>query len=112
MRESRQRLLRAGLVIMRVLTLALTAPLGLLTGCEPSCAKTCTTLLSCDSVETNVTEIEECESSCLVQQEVYEDLGDDSAEREAFKELKQCIQSTECDAIAAGECYDEELYIW
>ena len=97
---------------MRLLTLTLVAPIGFLMGCEPSCAKTCRTLLDCEAVETSVTEVEECEASCQIQQDIYEDMGDDSVDREAFKELKQCIQSTECDAIAAGECYDEELYIW
>ena len=97
---------------MRLLYAAAAAPALLLLGCEPSCAKTCKTLLDCESVETNVTEQEECEAACLVQQDLYEDIGGDSAEREAFKELKECIQSTECDAIAAGECYDDEVYIW
>ena len=87
-------------------------PALFLMGCEPSCAKTCKTILECENIETEVTELEECEASCLVQEELYEDMGEDSVEREAFKELKQCIQTSECNAIAAGECYDEELYIW
>lgn len=97
---------------MKLLTPLLLLSSTALIGCEPSCAKTCKTLLACESVETEVTEEEECEASCLTQEEVYEDIGEDSDEREAFKDLKKCIQSSECDAIAAGECYDEELYIW
>ena len=98
--------------MMRILTPLLLASTAALMGCEPSCAKTCKTLLACENIETEVTEAEECEASCLVQEEVYEELGEDSVEREAFKELKKCIRSSECEAIAAGECYDEEVYIW
>lgn len=83
-----------------------------LTGCEPSCAKTCAKLLSCDDIDTEVSEVEECEATCEVQQSLYDDWGEDSIEREAFAEMKRCIKQSECNAIATGECYDEELYIW
>lgn len=83
-----------------------------LAGCEPSCAKTCKKLLSCDDIDTDVAEEEECEATCEVQQSVYDNWGEDSIEREAFGDLKQCINQSECNAIANGDCYDDELYIW
>ena len=94
---------------MRLVSFLLLASPVTLVGCEPSCAKTCKTLLACEDVETEMTEVEECEASCLVQEDMYENIGKNSTEREAFKELKICIRTSECDAIAAGECYDEEL---
>lgn len=83
-----------------------------LAGCEPSCAKTCKKLLSCDDIDTDVSEVEECEATCEVQQSVYDNWGEDSIEREAFGDLKRCINQSECNDIATGECYDDELYIW
>jgi hypothetical protein len=83
-----------------------------LVGCEPNCAKTCKKLLSCDDIDTEVSEVEECEATCEIQQSLYDDWGEDSIERKAFGELKQCIKDNECTAIADGECYDDELYIW
>ena len=83
-----------------------------LAGCEPSCAKTCKKLLSCDDIDTDVSEVEECEATCEVQQSVYDNWGEDSIAREAFGDLKRCINQSECNEIATGECYDDELYIW
>ncbi len=83
-----------------------------LAGCEPNCAKTCKKLLSCDDIDTDVSEVEECEATCEVQQSVYDNWGEDSIEREAFGDLKRCINQSECNDIATGECYDDELYIW
>ena len=54
---------------------------------------------------------EECIRSCETQQELFES-WEASDERERFADLKRCIKDSECDDIADGECYDEELYIW
>jgi len=89
----------------------LTAPLMALIGCEPSCKKTCKKLLECDDIETARTEVEECQASCEIQQDLFDD-WEATDERERFKELKQCIRTNECADIASGTCYDEELYIW
>ena len=91
--------------------LLLLGSVATLVGCEPSCKKTCKKLLDCDSVETARTEIEECEASCEIQQELFDD-WEATDERERFGELKQCIRENECGEIADGVCYDEELYIW
>ena len=81
------------------------------TGCEPSCEATCKTLLACDSVETSRVHIDECTSTCQIQEQLYESWEDQQL-RDAFGELKTCIQSVECSDLADGACYDEELYIW
>ena len=93
---------------LRFLLLMFLAPLA---GCEPSCKKTCKKLIECDNIETARTEIEECEASCSIQQEMFDD-WEATDERERFADLKKCIRGNECAAIADGECYDEELYIW
>ena len=93
------------------LRLLLLTPVLALTGCEPSCKKTCKKLLDCDNIETARTELEECEASCEIQQELFDD-WEATDERERFGELKQCIRSNACGEIADGVCYDDELYIW
>jgi len=113
MREARYGLLRTNMVAVPKATAFLLVLSSLsLVGCEPSCAKTCKKLISCDDIDTEVSEVEECEATCEVQQSVYDNWGEDSVEREAFGDLKRCINQSECDSIAAGECYDEEVYIW
>ena len=94
--------------ILRLLLLIAIAPLA---ACEPSCKKTCKKLIECDNIETARTEVEECEASCEIQQEMFDD-WEASDERERFADLKKCIRSNECSDIADGVCYDEELYIW
>ncbi len=82
-----------------------------LLACEPTCKQTCKTLMACEEVDSPRQGLEECQASCEIQQRLYED-WEDGQKREAFAELKRCIQQEECAAIAEGVCYDEELYIW
>ena len=93
---------------LRMLLFVGIAPLA---ACEPSCKKTCKKLLDCDNIETARTEVEECQASCEIQQEMFDD-WEASDERERFADLKKCIRTNECTDIADGACYDEELYIW
>ena len=93
---------------LRLLLLTCLVPAS---ACEPSCKKTCKKLLECDNIEMARTEIEECEASCSIQQDMFDD-WEATDERERFKDLKKCIRSNECSDIANGVCYDEELYIW
>lgn len=110
MRQPGQWILRTRMVnLLRIAFLV--APLAALVGCEPTCKKTCKKLLDCDNIETARTEVEECQASCEIQQDMF-DGWEASDERERFKELKQCIRGNECADIASGVCYDEELYIW
>ncbi len=83
----------------------------LLAGCEPSCEKTCKTLLACDEVATPLVALEDCTNSCLTQEQLYEN-WDDGQKQEALSALKVCISEEECSAIADGVCYDPDIYIW
>lgn len=84
---------------------------ALATACEPTCKQTCTRLLECEEVDTPRQGIDECQAACEIQQRLYEDWEDLQA-REAMAEVKRCIRAEECDAIAEGACYDEDLYVW
>lgn len=78
-------------------------------GCEPSCERTCEKLLQCDGVETPRVGIEDCRLECVAQEELY-DLWDNQDLRDAFGDQKRCVMEEECDAIAAGACYDADLF--
>ena len=94
-----------------VSVLLLSATSFALAGCEPTCKDTCRKLLECDEVDTPRVALEDCTASCTVQSELYEDWQDTQL-RESFADLKQCVIDNECDTIADGVCYDEELFIW
>jgi hypothetical protein len=83
----------------------------LLSGCEPSCEATCEKLMSCDEIEMDHIPVQECATTCEIQQRIYEK-WDSSDEREWFSDMKYCIDDASCGDIADGECYDDELYIW
>lgn len=93
-----------------VLTLAASSAL-LLPGCEASCKTACKALLECDDVDSPRLPLQECEASCLVQQDVYES-WDDPQQRDAFGDFKSCVRDEECAAIADGACYQEDLFLW
>ncbi|MBN2798911.1 MAG: hypothetical protein JXX28_07155 [Deltaproteobacteria bacterium] len=82
----------------------------LLAGCEPTCETVCTDVLACDLDSDRVSH-EECETSCVRQQQLYEDWEDD-AKRELFAEHKTCLHQASCEEIAAGQCYDETLFLF
>jgi hypothetical protein len=82
-----------------------------LTGCEASCKTACKALLECEDVDTPRLPLQECEASCLVQQDVY-DSWEDTQLSEAFGEFKSCVRDEECAAIADGACYQEDLFLW
>ena len=83
----------------------------ILSGCAPDCEKTCKKLLACEEVDTPMLSLQECTSSCAAQEEVYAG-WDDEIKQNAYDDLKNCIVESECDDIADGVCYDEDLYIW
>lgn len=97
---------------MRALLLAGLAAATLLPACEPTCRTTCKKLLDCEGVEQPRVALQDCESSCEIQQDLYEDQWDDAALADAFADAKRCVRDESCDAIADGVCYDEDLYIW
>ena len=89
------------------LLIALLAPLG--SGCTPRCQETCTKVLDCGLESTRVAR-DECIFACREQQDLYE-FWEDDVKIEAFKEHKRCLQSSTCEEIEAGVCYDPELFI-
>lgn len=79
-------------------------------GCEPTCEGVCRDVLACDLDSDRVSH-EECEATCIRQQELYEDWEDeDKADR--FAAHKSCLSDATCDEIAAGVCYDEALFLF
>jgi len=80
-------------------------------GCEPSCTDVCEKLLSCSQVGTTLISEEDCTSSCLTQELLYEE-SDDTDKLDAFGDLKVCIDEQDCDQLYVGVCYDPDLYIW
>jgi hypothetical protein len=95
-----------------VKALALLAPLAaLLSGCEPTCQATCNKLLECEDVDTPRLSLEECETSCRNEENLYE-AWDDKGKREKLAEMKRCIGDEDCGDIADGVCYDPDLVIW
>lgn len=75
-------------------------------GCTPTCAQTCRKVLfSCEFPEAEQVRLDECEESCLRQEALY-DFEEDEAALDAARRHRQCIGSSSCDEIAAGECYD------
>ena len=82
-----------------------------LVACEPSCKETCKKLLECEDVDTPRVALEQCDTTCEVQENLYES-WDDLGKREKMADMKRCISDEECSDIADGACYDEDLYIW
>ena len=93
--------------------LALSAPLfaALLGGCEPTCQETCNKLLDCDHVDTPRLSLEECESTCRNEEDLYEG-WDDDGKRDKLGDMKRCIADESCSDIADGVCYDPDLVLW
>jgi hypothetical protein len=76
--------------------------------CTVTCEQVCTTISSCEEIEQdNISEID-CRSACLSQQEQAQE----DEREEAFDDLKSCLNTSTCDDIVEGVCYDEELYSW
>lgn len=92
---------------LTVLVIAATAALS--TACDPSCQRTCRRLLECDTLYTARLSQEECEASCQDQEGLYDEWEDPDLQ-DRFRDYKVCVMDSTCNAIAEGECYDEELY--
>lgn len=90
------------------LALTLIALVGL-QACTPRCQEVCSKVLDCGIESTRVAR-GECIASCQTEQALY-DTWEDTEKQKAFKEHKRCIRSSSCEEIAAGECFDERLYV-
>lgn len=80
-----------------------------LAGCEPTCEDVCEKLVDCENAGTERMSAEECKESCQDQETLY-DRWTDTQLRDAFVAEKQCIDASTCDELAAGVCYDEDLW--
>lgn len=91
--------------------LALAAAALLMSGCAPTCARTCRKLLDCE-LSTPGWGQQDCESACLEQENLYQTTWSDPELDEGWSELKTCIADEECGALEDGACYDERFYIF
>lgn len=80
-----------------------------LSGCTPTCQDVCTKLVACDGLPTERMTEGECEEQCSLQQDRY-NTWDDVAKREAFDDELTCLYESTCEQVAAGACYDEDVY--
>ena len=80
-----------------------------LVGCDPSCEQVCEKLIACDDLGTERMSAGECEEQCREQQDLYGQ-WDDAALRQSFQDHLGCLQDSACDDIAAGVCYDEDVF--
>lgn len=81
-------------------------------GCTPTCARVCTRLVDdCGDLGTERMTAYECEESCTEQQKLY-DRWADTQKQDALDEELSCLIDATCDDIAAGTCYNEELWAY
>jgi hypothetical protein len=80
-----------------------------LAGCTPTCEQVCEKLVECENEGTERMTAFECEESCSDQQDLL-DRWTDEEKRDAFDAQLVCLNDEECDAIAAGACYDAEVW--
>lgn len=78
------------------------------TACEPTCKRTCRSLIACDLQSDRVT-LDECEAACVFQERQYEDAEQDAL-RDRLAEHKRCVNRESCDDLAAGVCYDPDVF--
>jgi len=79
-----------------------------LAGCAPDCETTCRKVLSCD-IDSPREAIDMCKTSCETETHLYDVWGDDDKQK-AFRDERSCLKQSTCDEIAAGKCYDEDMY--
>lgn len=79
-------------------------------GCTPTCERVCTRLVEdCGDLGTERMATYECEENCAQQRDLYE-RWTDTQKQDAFDAQLSCLVDATCDEIAAGVCYDEEVW--
>jgi hypothetical protein len=82
---------------------------GALAGCSTTCTQACRQLVSdCDLA--GAMSQTECEETCENQRDLYHHEWHDEIKQDAFDAQLQCIQTSTCDEIAGGGCYDPEVW--
>ncbi len=79
--------------------------------CSPACEQVCDKLVACDGLSTERQTVAECTETCQTQQELYQRWSDTEL-RADFDAQLSCLNDAACEQIAAGECYDADLYLW
>ena len=92
-------------------TLALTAWLA--AGCAPTCEQSCRKLLFDCELDTERVALDECQTSCLRQEALYESWENQEL-TDLFRDHRRCVASSSCDEIADGACYEgyEDLFLF
>ena len=75
--------------------------------CTSPCSSVCDKLLSCEALDASPIGEKECDLDCAVQESSYDD---DEALSGAFEAYKDCVMDKSCEEIAAGDCYNPDLY--
>jgi hypothetical protein len=88
-----------------VLTLLLTTLLG----CSPTCADACTVVASCGESLGDFPNEAECNEACASQRATVDENGDTGVQ-DAFERELRCLAAATCDDLAAGACYEEQVW--
>lgn len=65
--------------------------------------------MACENPGTERMSAPECEEECNAQQELYARWSDTQL-RASFDEQLTCLYDAECADVAAGACYDDEVF--
>jgi hypothetical protein len=78
-------------------------------GCRPTCDQVCRHLLECGNLDTPRMTVDECSETCHEQQDLLQQWSDTEL-RASFDDEMECLGGATCDDIAAGTCYDPDLW--
>ncbi|MEO0599873.1 MAG: hypothetical protein AAF211_00460 [Myxococcota bacterium] len=91
--------------------MTLFALLAIVLGCAPTCDQVCRkTLFDCD-LSTERVALATCIDQCDRQRTLYEDQWENDQLAQAFDDHRRCLMRESCEAIADGECFDEDLFV-
>ncbi len=69
----------------------------------------CDKLVACENPGTERMSSAECKEQCETQEKLYATWSDTQL-RESFDDQLTCLYEAECADVAAGACYDEEVF--
>ena len=80
-----------------------------LLGCDATCADACAVVAGCGESTGDFPNAAECEEACARQRTTVAE-GTDSGVEAAFQRELDCVAGATCDALAAGTCYEEQVW--
>lgn len=89
----------------------LSLAIGLGTGCQTTCKSACEKALSCDLDSPRVA-YDACVDDCERERTLYADWWKNDEMSDRFDDHRNCIEDATCDELRAGQCYDDELFIF